>query len=113
MELCTSSDRKNATISLVRFVSMVFIVVCHFMQYYNMKLAFLFNVGVQMFFCLSGFLYGNKKIDTPLNFIVKNFKKILIPYWIFIVFAIGIYSIFAREYINVSLIVKMVFASLT
>ena len=71
---------KNISVSLARFVAMVFIVVCHFCQYYGMEAAWWFNVGVQMFFCISGFLYGNKNIPSFFGFVAKNFKKILVPY---------------------------------
>ena len=65
MELYTVvKSEKNYAISLLRFIAMIFIVICHFFQYYNLELAWWFNVGVQIFLCISGFLYGNKKITN-------------------------------------------------
>ena len=66
------------------------------MQYYDLELAWWFNVGVQIFLCISGFLYGQKNIDNVTDFYNKRLKKILIPYYlVFISFGI-IEFIFAR-----------------
>ena len=54
------------------------------MQYCSLVLAWWFNVGVQIFFCISGYLYGQKKSFLPLNFYKRRFKKILHPYWIIV-----------------------------
>ena len=67
------------------------------MQYLEIELAWWFNVGVQIFFIVSGFLYGNKTIKNPLEFYKKSFKKILIPYWIFLLIAVIIQRVFVPE----------------
>ena len=81
--IAITKQRKNYSISLLRLIAMLFIVLCHFFQYYDVELAWWFNVGVQMFFCISGFLYANKKIDSAIDFITRNLQKILIPYFCF------------------------------
>jgi len=78
-------SRDNA-ISYIRFMSMTMIIACHFLQFFDLELAWWLNVGVQVFFTMSGFLYGSKEIDQPIVFICKQFRKILIPYWIIILF---------------------------
>ena len=46
------------------------------MQYLNIELAWWFNVGVQLFFVISGFLYGGKTItDQALKIETLFFKK--------------------------------------
>lgn len=76
---------------------MLIIISCHIMQYYDLELAWWFNVGVQIFLCISGFLYGQKSIDNVTDFYNKRLKKILIPYYlVFIPFGI-IEFIFARD----------------
>lgn len=77
------------------------IISCHIMQYYELELAWWFNVGVQIFLCISGFLYGQKNIDNATDFYNKRLRKILIPYYlVFIPFGI-IEFIFAREFFSV------------
>lgn len=86
--------QKDYSVSFARFVAMCFIVVCHMMQQDNfasninnahIEWAFWFNVGVQMFLFLSGYLYGKKqKIDT-ISFYTKNFPKLLVDYYVFII----------------------------
>lgn len=73
------------------------IISCHIMQYYDLELAWWFNVGVQIFLCISGFLYAQKNINNITDFYSKRLKKILIPYYlVFIPFGI-IEFIFARD----------------
>lgn len=76
------------------------------MQYYNCELAWWFNVGVQMFLCLSGYLYGRKTIDDEMSFYKKQFIKILVPYYIVVVGAVIAQILFARDEISIAHIVK-------
>lgn len=75
------NKQRDWTISLIRMISTVLIVTCHFMQYLDLELAWWFNVGVQIFLCISGFLYGNKSIDT-IGFLKKSFRKILVSFYV-------------------------------
>lgn len=112
MEVSTNiKPEKNYAISCLRLIAMTFIVLCHFFQYYNIELAWWLNVGVQMFFCISGFLYGNKKITSPINFISKNFKKILIPYFSFLIPTIILYYFFHKEALSKSSVISSLFTS--
>ena len=71
----------DSSISVARMVAMCFIVACHVLQHFSNPLAFWFNTGVQMFFVMSGYLYGGRTIKNPLGFIGKNWCKILVPCW--------------------------------
>lgn len=81
------SQGKDYSISFVRFIAMICIISCHIMQrdgfstyIYGARIewAWWFNVGVQMFLFISGYLYGQKdKIDT-VSFYKKAFPKILV-----------------------------------
>ena len=89
----TKENYYNGGISLIRFISTIMIVSCHFLQYFNLELAWWLNVGVQIFFIMSGFLYGNKgktrraSIDASIrsktlevrDSIIHNLKKADIP----------------------------------
>lgn len=101
--------KKNTAICYVRFLAMCMIIACHFFQYYDNELAFWFNVGVQIFFVISGFLYGAKDIENPIEFIVKQFKKILIPYYIFLFLISLLFLGFAREQFDCLNVVKAFF----
>ncbi len=81
-----NSQQHDYSISIIRLVSLIFIIVCHIMQYLNIELAWWFNVGVQIFFCISGFLYGRQKKRDLIDFIKSRFIKILVPYYMVFVF---------------------------
>lgn len=90
----SSQCNRDYSISGVRLISMCFIVVCHLMQRDcfasdvfggHIEWAFWFNVGVQMFLFISGFLYGKKDRIAAIVFYKKSFPKLLIDYYIFII----------------------------
>lgn len=84
---------KDYSVSAVRFVAMILIVCCHYLQARNHWLAYHLNVGVQIFFALSGYLFGKRRIDNPLEFLKRRTIRILVPYYVFIILAIGIFAI--------------------
>lgn len=101
--------QKDASISLIRLLAMLSIVTCHILQYYDNPLCQWFSVGVPLFFLISGFLYGQKdEIDT-FPFLFRRFKKILIPYWIFLFVALSIYFTFFPEYLTKLSVIKSLF----
>ena len=72
------------SISAIRMFAMASIITCHVLQRYDNPLSLWFNIGVQIFFVISGFLYGNRNIENPVGFIYRNWCKILIPCWLFL-----------------------------
>ena len=92
---------KDYSISFVRFIAMIFIVLCHIFQYFDNEMAWWFNVGVQLFLFISGWLYANKKIDNYKKFYLKEFIKILLPYYIYLMIISIIYYIFIPGNINI------------
>ena len=94
---------------MIRLLSMFSIIACHFCQYYNSEWAWWLNVGVQIFFIISGFLYGNKSIDAPLLWLKKRFVKILTPYYIFLTLAIIGYLIISPETLGLNNIISSYF----
>lgn len=62
------NSSRDPAISIIRVLAFLSIITCHIMQYYHCELAWWFNVGVQIFLCLSGYLYGRKSIDNELSF---------------------------------------------
>lgn len=55
---------------------------CHIFQYYQSEIAWWLNVGVQIFIAISGYLYGQRKINDIISYYKHRFIKILIPYYI-------------------------------
>lgn len=83
-------------ISLIRCFAMCSIIFCHFLQYFGNGLAFWFNVGVQVFLFMSGYLYGARDKLTK-GFVEKNSIKILLDFWIYLIIIIPIYYIFCPD----------------
>lgn len=67
--------KKDISVSVIRLFAMLMIISCHILQGLNNKWAFWVNVGVQIFFFISGFLYGKKDIDNIKTFYVGRLKK--------------------------------------
>lgn len=87
-------QNKNVAISIIRMMSMILIISCHILQGLNNRWAFWVNIGVQIFFFISGFLYGNKKIDNIWEFYKKRIAKILIPLSLLIIIMVFAENIF-------------------
>ena len=86
--------QKNYSISAIRAIAMIMIVACHWLQARGNLLAWHFNVGVDVFFALSGYCFGGKDIDDIGAFFKKRFLRILVPFYVFIVLAIILFNVF-------------------
>lgn len=96
---------KNLSIQYLRVLSMFMIVICHLVQessnaYIRMTAQF-FNVGVFIFFVISGFLYGSKFLDESgknyKSWYVNRWKKVLCPFYIFLILLLLIYVILQKN----------------
>lgn len=101
----TKIKEQDYGISFIRLFAMFLIITCHILQYYDIVYAWVLNVGVQIFLIVSGYLYGAKKIESTMSFIKKQFKKILIPYWVFLSLVCITYYIFHPYYLNIKNII--------
>lgn len=78
------------------------------MQYLDIELAWWFNVGVQIFLCMSGFLYGKRdKISDDLTFYKNNILKILIDYYVVIISVILLFMVFIPEQLSTITTIKV------
>lgn len=91
----TVSER-NA-ISVVRSCAMLMIVLCHLLQAYGNNLAWLFNAGVQVFFVLSGYLYGHKYIADWRKWFSARIRKLYIPVALFSVVMLTVMKFVCSE----------------
>ena len=87
------TNQQSIAISVIRVLAMSLIIACHFLQAYGYTIAFLLNVGVQIFFLTSGFLYGKIEIANPLEFYRKRLTRIYIPYALVVVTILIIQSL--------------------
>lgn len=86
------SKHDSIAISYLRVAAMGCIVLCHFLQAWGNYWAWVFNIGVQFFLLISGFLYGHKNIDKWMEWYYGRFKRVYIPY---IVFLIAVFPLLA------------------
>lgn len=73
-------DNYDYSISFLRVLAMFFIIICHLGTYFNINvIAQFFNVGVQIFFLISGYLYGGKRIENYPYWLYKRWLRLAIP----------------------------------
>lgn len=77
--------QRSYSVSLIRLISLLMIITCHIFQYLGNELAWWFNVGVQIFLCISGYLYGQKATGDIKVFYTRRFAKILVPFFVVLV----------------------------
>lgn len=94
------SKEESNVISIVRILAMASIVLCHILQAYGSPLAWRFNVGVQIFLVLSGYLYGHKEIHSWFFWFWQRFKKLYIPCFLYCTTALIVLHIFAGQNIR-------------
>lgn len=75
------SVSESRTITVIRTCAMFCIILCHYFAFFEgfEPVSQLLNVGVPIFFIISGFLYGQKRITSALQWYKKQFIKIIIP----------------------------------
>lgn len=73
------------------------IVICHILQSYDNRWAFVFNIGVQVFLVLSGYLYGKKVVTDWKKWAVGRLKRVYVPMFLFLIIVLPFYLIFHRE----------------
>lgn len=101
---------ESVAISYLRVLSVTAIVACHFLQYLDSRWAWVLNLGVQVFFFISGYLYGHKLVTDWPAWFSRRIRKIYVPF-IIVVFAFTPLLFMADG--NVSLIVKSIVAYIT
>lgn len=94
---------KNYGISLARGIACIFIVMVHAipaLEVYTGKDMWRtwFAIGVPVFIIISGNLARKEKETSIMSFIKKKCRRILLPYWIWIVLAFVIYWLAGCEF---------------
>ena len=98
MKVIQSQNRNSGEISFVvwiRTIAVLLILLCHLTQThqneYIIMSSQIFNVGVNIFIIISGFLFGRLGVKPPYRkWLLKRLKRIFIPYWSFLVILLTI-----------------------
>lgn len=97
-------ENYDPAISTVRLIAMCMIIITHLLSYYKNPLCNWFNVGVQVFLCMSGYLYGSRSSSGEgASFIIKNCKKILTDYLMFQLIYMTCYVMLAQTTFTISI----------
>lgn len=108
------TDRSiDQSISCIRLIAFCCIVICHIQQYLGNELCWWFNVGVQIFLAISGFLYGGKNVTDDVEFYGRKFKQILIPYYLTVLLFITIHFVFFRNLISSERVIRVLLCNAT
>lgn len=102
------TKQESVFVSISRVLAMLMIVACHILQAYDNNWAYVFNDGVQMFFLLSGFLYGRKDDIKYRNFLLSRLKKVYFPYLIYFAITVLCLTLFSKVQISWNQIVVYV-----
>lgn len=97
----TITPFESNTIEFLRFVAMCMIVSCHIVLSYGSNYYAILNMGVQIFFVLSAFLYAQKEIETPITWFKKRIFKLYPPFLFFIAFALPLIFVFQPELFSI------------
>ena len=95
------TENQSNALSIIRSAAMVAIVLCHIFQVYASKWAWFFNIGVQIFLFMSGFLYGHKIITNFTLWFKQRVLKIYIPFIVFSILSILAYKFFSNTLVNI------------
>lgn len=72
--------RYDYSISFTRICAMFFIIICHLGSYFgSVFVGQLFNVGVPIFYLISGYIYGNTQISNTRTWLYKRLIRLYIP----------------------------------
>ena len=83
--------KKDISIQIIRIFSMLSIIAYHLVT--NNTIAQFLTFGVYTFLFMSGYLYSQKIIQNKADWIIKQYKKISIPVFVFLVFILIVHLI--------------------
>lgn len=97
MERIYLKSNESKAISSIRVLSTMMIVLCHIFQGLNNELAWWFNIGVQIFLFMSGFLIANSYYKSTWEYLKKRIVRVIVPYWVFLVLVLPLYYLVGIE----------------
>ena len=114
--MTTINNDRDLTVSFCRVLAMMMVVAAHYTNLFEQISIFgfdlnsnilseFFSIGVYIFFFISGYLYGNKKIVDKKIWIKKRVLRIFIPLYIYLFLD---YTIFGNQIQIKSLLLQLV-----
>ena len=101
MAISVISKQISTSITYIRVIATISIVVCHILQYMDNNVwGQLFNTGVQVFFVVSGYIFGLRNFSNWGGYFEKRIKRIFLPYILFLLIVIPLYTIFYSELVD-------------
>lgn len=83
MDNARNIRKKDSDVAMIRVVATIMIVLCHVSTWLGYSaIGLILDVGVQIFFFISGWCYFDKKIEKSLDWLIERWKKICIPAYI-------------------------------
>ena len=99
-QVCVSNlnDKSIPFADWLRASATIMILLCHFCQqkesFWFNAAAQVLNIGVPLFFILSGYLFGQKGVHSPYGkWFLRRLQRLWIPYWLFLLVLAIIYLI--------------------
>lgn len=90
----------------IRSLSVLFILACHIFQFHDIYAQNFFNIGAQIFFIISGFLYAETNLTFNHQWYIRRLIKIIIPYLIVTTLIIASNLLIQDDWININKILK-------
>lgn len=98
-QMSDEQSNYNCTIMLFRIIAILSILICHIgTEIQRGAIAQLFDVGVQFFLFISGYLYASKKIEDPICWMRNRYVKVTIPALLYVAFCMVLSSVLKWEY---------------
>lgn len=82
-------NKRDMSITYIRVLAMFMILICHIANHTGIgSIAQLFQVGVQIFLLISGYLCAMHNPESALYWLVQRVKRVFVPIWLFYIFVI-------------------------
>lgn len=99
--LVAITPSESTAVNYLRALAFLLILGDHFFVFLKVPhLSSILVVGVQLFFIISGFLYGKREITDWKAFFIKRIKKIYVPFIIFLLFIFLVYWLLEPTALN-------------
>ncbi len=95
------SQKESIALSYLRIIATLLIVICHFLEAFDNRWAYVCNIGVQIFLVMSGYLYGRKEITHWKDWFIKRIEKVYLPMFILITIVFILYFFLCRNELSV------------